>query len=134
MKRIKLKVIAGILAVFLLGVVTGVLGAGMVIHQKFRQFTMGEKPFQTFFMRRLERELDLTDAQKPRVERIVREGAVEVREFLQESRLAFEAIMERRNDQLKKVLTPEQQQKLDAMQARIHERWHPESPHRDRHP
>ena len=129
-----MKVIAGILVVFFLGVVTGVLSTGIVIHRKFRQFTMGENPFQTFFMRRLNRELKLTEDQKPQVERIIKEGGVEVRQFLDESRLEFETIMERRNAQLKEILTPEQQQKLDDMQTRIRERWHPEAQRSDNHP
>ena len=132
MNRMKVKIIAGILAVFLLGVATGVLGTGIVIHRKFRQFTMGENPFQTFFMRRLNRELNLTEAQKPRVEKIIAQGAVEVRQYLQDSRLEFETIMERRNTQLKEILTPEQQEKLDAMQEKIRQRWHPEAHHEGR--
>lgn len=132
MNRMKIKVIAGVLVVFLLGFITGVLGTGIFIRHRFRQFTAGENSFQTFFMRRLKRELKLTDSQQPEVEKILKQTEVEVRQFLMNSRLEFDKIVQRRNEQLKEILTPAQQKKLDEMHERIKKNWHLEPHHQDK--
>ncbi len=124
MNTMKVKAIAGILVVFLLGVIIGALGTGIFIGHKFRQFGEGEHAFGKFFMRRLNRELKLTDAQKPEVEKIIGETEVEVHELLQTSLGEFVEIMQRRHAQLKEILTPAQQQKLDEMFERMRKHWH----------
>ena len=129
MNKTKIKVIAGVLVVFLLGVVIGVLGTGIFIRHGIRKFTQREPgTHRTFFMRRLSRELKLTQAQKPDVEKIVAEADVEIHEFIQQSRFEFTEIMQRRNAQLKEILSPEQQKKLDEMLERIQKRWNPQPP------
>jgi Spy/CpxP family protein refolding chaperone len=124
MNKMKVKAIAGIIIVFLLGAVIGALGTGIFIGHKFRQFGKGEYAFGKFFMRRLNRELKLTDAQKPEVEKILGETEVEIRTLLHNSMAEFVEIMQRRNAQLKKILDPEQQEKLAEMFERMQKHWH----------
>lgn len=133
MNRMKIKIIAGILVVFSLGVIIGALGAGIFIHRGMRQFIGGERlPLQGFFMRRLTRELKLTDEQKPKVQQILKASEAEMREFLQHSHAEFEKIMQRQNAQLKEILTPVQQKKLDEMFEQMQNRWRKKPDRKDR--
>jgi Spy/CpxP family protein refolding chaperone len=123
MNKLKVKAIAGIVVVFLLGAIIGALGTGIFIGHKFRQFGQGDQAFGRFFMRRLHRELRLTNAQRPEVEKIIGETEVEMRNLFQNSMAEFVEIMQRRNAQLKEILTPEQQKKLDEMFERMQKHW-----------
>jgi Spy/CpxP family protein refolding chaperone len=123
MNKIKIKVIIGILVVFLFGAVIGALGTGIFIGHKIRQFGTDEHALSKFFMHRLTRELKLTDAQQPAVAKIVDQTDKEIHNLVQKSLVDFAAIMQRRNTELKTVLTPEQQQKLDALTQQMHKRW-----------
>ena len=132
MNKTKIKVIAGVLVVFLLGVVTGVLGTGIVIRHGIRKFThrSPDSSHTSLFMKKLSRELNLTEAQKPDVEKIVKEAEVEIRDMIRNSRDEFAKIMQQGHVQLRELLTPEQQQQLDEMFTRMRDRWPPmPSPH-----
>lgn len=76
-------------------------------------------------MRRLTRELKLTEAQQPQVEAIVQSGGQEVRNLLYQSHHEFTAILQRKTTELKAILTPEQQRQLDRMVERLQKRWPP---------
>ncbi len=120
MNKMKLKIIAGVLVVFLLGVCIGVLGTGIFIRRQIRKFTQGEPGTRaTFFMRRLNRELDLTEAQRADIEKIIHDIEIELRELLQGSHAEFMNIVQRRNVEMKQFLTPEQQQKLDELEQQL---------------
>lgn len=123
MNTTKAKAIAGIVAVFLLGVIVGILSSSIFIGHKIRQFGTGESSFQKIFMKQLIRELDLTEAQQPGAQKIVDEAEIEMHAFFKNSLAAFTNIMEARNAKLKTILTPEQQKKLNAFSERIQKRW-----------
>lgn len=123
MNTTKTKAIAGIVAVFLLGVVTGILSSSIFIGHKIQQFGQDQHSFQKFFMQRLTRDLRLTEVQKPAAEKIIGEAEVEMRIFFQNSLTEFGKIMERRNTTLKTILTVEQQKKLDDLQEKMQKRW-----------
>ena len=96
MNKMTLKVIAGVLAVFLLGGIIGGLGAGIYLRQRVEQFTRkAPKDHKELFMERLSRALDLKESQKAEVEQIVTDSMTEVRELIQRSRVEFEQITER---------------------------------------
>ncbi|HOP47266.1 MAG TPA: hypothetical protein PK874_06350 [Desulfobacteraceae bacterium] len=123
MNKIKIKAIAGVIIVFFLGTIIGALGTGIFIRHKIRQFTSGEHSFQYLMMRRLSRELKLTDEQIPEVREIVAQSAEEMRKLFKNSHSEFIKIMERKNTRLKEVLTPDQQKQLDNMFERIQRHW-----------
>ena len=123
MNMLKVKTIAGILAVFLLGVIIGILGTGIFIRHSFRHFGEDEHSFRKVFMQRLTRELKLTEAQKPEVEKIVGDTEAEMHTLFQNSLTEFAKIMQSRNAKLKTVLTPEQQKKLDEIQEQMQKHW-----------
>jgi len=133
MNKTKLKVIAGILVVFLLGTIIGALGTGIFVIHRMRQFTRGEPALRkTWFMKRLTRRLDLTDAQQPEAAKILDQTEEEIHEFMQKSLSEFAEIMQRRNTQLKEILNPEQQKKLDEMFERFHKHWREGPFHREK--
>jgi Spy/CpxP family protein refolding chaperone len=123
MNKTKIKVIIGILVVFLFGAIIGALGTGIFIGHQIKRFGTDEHALSKFFMRRLTHELKLTDAQKPEVAKIVEQTDKEIHDLVQKSLVDFAAIMQRRNTELKTVLTPEQQQKLNALTDQMHKRW-----------
>ena len=124
LNKTKLKIIAGLLVVFLSGVVTGALSTGIALRHGMRQFM--ERSPEThcrFLMRQLSRELGLTDAQRTQAERIVENGGNEIRGLLDESHGRFAAIMQRRAAEMRAILTPEQEEKFDRMLERTQKRW-----------
>jgi len=129
MSKMTVKAVAGVLVVFLLGVVTGVLGTGIVVRYGMRKFAeQAPETHRHIAMRRLTRELKLTDAQQPQVEAIVQSGGQEIRSLLQQSHREFSEILQRKTTELKAILTPEQQQQLDRMVERLQKRWPPPLP------
>ncbi len=128
MSKITVKAVAGVIVVFVLGVITGVLGTGLVIRHGIREFAeRAPDRHRDVLMRRLTRELTLTDAQRPQAEAIVQSGGQEIRRLLQQSHTDFSEIMQRKTAELKTILTPEQQQRLDRMLERLQKRWpHPQ--------
>lgn len=129
MNKTQLKVVAGVLAIFLLGIIIGGLGAGIYLRRRVEQFAMkAPKDHKDIFMERLSRELALTESQKPEIEKIVTNSTVEIRQLIQQSRIDFEKIIEHRNAELKAILTPEQYRKLERMEQRIRDRWEKNPP------
>lgn len=129
LNKMKVKAIAGILVVFVLGALVGALGTTAFVVRKMRQFALeGTHERQTWAMRRLHRQLRLTNAQKPEVQKILKQAEEEVHDLLQDSLAEFIDIVRRRNARLKPLLTPEQQQKLDEMFERMQRHWPVSSP------
>lgn len=113
MKRWKL--IAGIILVFILGVLSGTLGTGMYVKQKMKPFRQDTKTRRAAIVDKLTRRLDLKESQIPRIEKILDELDRRRREYHQEIRkLRTESI-----SRMKQELTPEQQEKLD----KLHQEW-----------
>ncbi len=122
----KLKVIAGVLVVFVAGMLLGGLVTTGFIFHKMRQFTEGSGTLRDrWLMRRLSRQLDITSEQKPHVQRILNESEDEITQLLQRSLTEFAAIMERQKDELKTVLTEEQQSRLEKNFGRLRNHWMP---------
>ncbi len=129
MNKTQLKVLAGVLAIFLLGGIIGGLGAGIYLRHRVEQFARkAPKDHKEILMERLSRELGLTESQKPDVERIVSTTEIEIRQLLQESRIKFTEITARRNAEMKAILTLDQYHKLENMEQRIRARWEKNPP------
>ena len=113
MKRWKL--IAGIILVFVLGVLSGTLGTGFYVKQKMKPIRQDPKAKRTVIIEKLTNRLDLKENQIPKIEKILDEIDQRRREYHQEIRkMRTESI-----SQMKKELTPEQQKKLDQ----LHQEW-----------
>lgn len=110
------KAIAGITAIFLLGVMTGVLGTGQVV--KHRIETIREKgppPFKPLFMNRLGDRLDLKPEQRLEVERILDSLQVQLRQLRQGFHPKVKAAFDNAFREIEKKLTPAQREKMEKL-------------------
>ena len=78
-------------------------------HRKMMKMGMG--------LQHLTKNLDLTDAQKAQVQPIVEQAKPQIRQIHQEAMEKSKAVMDNAAGQIRPLLTPEQQQKFDAMRA-----------------
>jgi Spy/CpxP family protein refolding chaperone len=115
--RTKLKMWLVLVAVFVLGSVTGVALTGL-----YRSRAAGERPEtrEKAMHERFEKmrtELKLTDEQTKAVQAIIDETRNEYRALRTELRPRFEEPRQKARARIRALLTPEQQQKFDGMIA-----------------
>jgi hypothetical protein len=113
----KWKIVAGLLLVFVLGALSGVLGTGMVLKRHHPFFSKAPEGRKAFIMKRLTRKLDLTAEQQVRIEAIVDRVQSETFEQMREGRRFMREQLQKGFAEIRKELTPEQQLKFDQMQA-----------------
>ncbi len=123
MNRNKIKVIAGIVIVFLLGALIGSLGTGIYFKHRIRRFVKSGRPFpiKHFFMKRIS-ELDLNQSQQAEIEEIVNKLQAELFEFKKKSKPEAKKIVKRNISLIKEKLNSEQKQKLDNLLNEFHEK------------
>ncbi len=117
------KIITAIVLVFILGVLTGVVGTGMALKHGPPFGLRGPEGRKAFIMKRLERKLDLTAEQKVRVAAIVDRRHQKAREQFRRHRQSLQTFMAQSFAEIREELTPAQQVKLDAFQAELEERF-----------
>jgi Spy/CpxP family protein refolding chaperone len=110
----KLKIWLVLLIVFVLGGVTGAALGGL-----YRSRASSERPEKTMHDRfeKMRRELNLTDEQTKAVSSILDETRNEYRALHTELKPRFDEPRQKARAQIRGLLTPEQQQKFDAMVA-----------------
>jgi len=115
--RTRLKIWLVLLGVFVLGCVTGAALTGL-----YRSRASGDRPearekamHQRF--ENMRRELNLTDEQTTAVHAILDETREEYRTLRTELRPRFEEPRQKARTRIRALLTPEQQQRFDAMMA-----------------
>ena len=105
-----------LVAVFLLGSVSGAALTGLI-----RSRASGERPDHERAMKerfdKMRSELNLTDQQTTAVRAILEETRNEYRALKTELRPRFEEPRQKARTRIRALLTPEQQQKFDAMVA-----------------
>jgi Spy/CpxP family protein refolding chaperone len=108
----KLKVVLGILAVFILGAVAGgVIGRGACWHRPH----WGEIHPREVVVRKLTRKLHLDDAQKARVEVIVNDAHDQMREMRRETQPKIDSIMGNAQDKIRAILRPDQKAEFEKL-------------------
>jgi Spy/CpxP family protein refolding chaperone len=117
------KIITSVALVFILGLMVGIVGTGVVIKRSAPFGPRGPEGRKALFMQRLERKLDLTAAQKTRVAAIVDRRHARARDRFRRHRQQMHAFMAEGFADIRKELTPEQQVKLDALQAEMEVRF-----------
>ena len=120
MKRWKL--ISGLLLVFVLGVLAGSFGTRVYLKDRFEHLRKDPKARQAFIMRKLSKELELTQDQKIKVEKIVEQMGEKRREFFLKNRPEIKKIMDEGFAQIKKELNNDQQKKLDVLREEFEKR------------
>ena len=122
----RFKTIAGVLLIFILGALVGGLGTGWVLKAHHPLFRKDPGRRVAFIMARLTDRLDLTEAQKPRVEAALRRTDGKVRQHFAQQFIEMRRLVDQAMAEIKPVLTPAQQQELDRLRQEF------ESRHQDR--
>ena len=120
MKRWKL--VSGLLLVFVLGILAGAFGTRIYLKDRFAHLRKDPKARQAFIMRKLSKELELTQDQKTKIEKIVAQVGAKRREFFLKNRPEIKKIMDEGFLQIKKELNNDQQKKLDVLRAEFEKR------------
>jgi Spy/CpxP family protein refolding chaperone len=117
------KIITALALVFILGVLAGIVGTGLVFKHGLPFSPRDADQRKAFIMKRLERRLDLTAAQQVRVAAIVDRRHAQARDQFRRHRQALQAFMAESFAEIRRELTPEQQVKLDAFEAELEARF-----------
>jgi hypothetical protein len=120
MKRWKL--VSGLLLVFVLGILAGAFGTRIYLKDRFAHLRKDPKAKQAFIMRKLSKELELTQEQKIKVEKIVAQMGAKRRELFLKNRPEIKKIMDEGFLQIKKELNNDQQKKLDVLREEFEKR------------
>jgi hypothetical protein len=123
----KTKLSIGVVLVFLAGVFAGSLGMGIYLKHQLKGFEPGGHPpppheRHDFIMKRLSNELDLTEAQRIEIEKIVEDSEAKIfairRQYLPE----IKKIVDQSFSLMKDKLDPKQQEKLKELHERLKNR------------
>ncbi len=116
----KLKLWAGLTALFVSGVLLGALGTWHLVEYKAIELMTRERPrAPKLIMRKLNRELGLNDAQKARIEAIVCQAFEALSTIRDRERPERERVLQQSIDAMKQELSPEQQRKLDGLYEKL---------------
>jgi hypothetical protein len=103
------KVILATIVIFVAGAVTGAL----LVHQSFRpRQGLGTR---LEFLRRMERELDLKQEQREKIDKILRESQEQTRRIMEPVSPALHAQLQRTKEEFRQVLTRQQQARFDQL-------------------
>lgn len=119
----KLKAAIIIFLVFSVGVLTGSVGNKLYFKHRFERFVKGGRPpLMHIFMRKMIHELDLKEAQKKDIEKIMSQAEKQLVNFRQRYRPEFEKIIDNAFAQVREKLTDEQKKKLDKLHEEFKKR------------
>jgi len=110
----KIKISVGILIVFVLGILIGVLGTKMILKQRIEKFAKGDPPAVRILKKYSDR-LDLNESQKKEIKKIILQTRDKLREHRKKFRPEFEKIMNENFAMMKEHLNTEQKEELEKM-------------------
>lgn len=111
-----------ILIPLFLGLAIG-YGIGQWQGREFQGFSGKQGDMKKRMMDRLDRELKLSEEQKQQVHAIFEAKHPKMMALHEEMRPKFEALKSETHEQIRKVLTPDQQTKFEALKVKMEERW-----------
>jgi hypothetical protein len=115
----KFKLWSGLFALFCSGVLLGVQVSWRIAEDKAIENLTREHPrVPKSIIRKLDRELELSDTQRKRIEEIVCRTHRELLAFRDRIKPDRERIVQQSIDAMKAEISPEQQKKLDALRER----------------
>jgi BMFP domain-containing protein YqiC len=120
------KTVAGVVLIFMLGGLIGSLTTGWVLKRRHPMFRKDPETRVAYIMRRLADRLDLTEAQKPEVEAVVRQIDERMRDRFKRQRAEMRRLLEHETEALMPLLTPVQQEEFDRYRKEL------EAKHRER--
>ena len=107
------KTVAGVVLIFMLGGLIGSLTTGWVLKRRHPMFRKDPETRVAYIMRRLADRLDLTEAQKPEVEAVVRQIDERMRDRFKRQRAEMRRLLEHETEALMPLLTPVQREKFE---------------------
>lgn len=120
MDKKKIKITAGLTAVFLLGILTGSLGTGIYVKHRIARFIKGDlSERRAAVMRKLKNRLELTHSQQSEIAQIVDKSLAELHIFRLKHRAEAEAIIDQAAEKIKEKLNEEQRQKMDELVRKL---------------
>jgi len=118
-----LKLCVGVLLVFILGALAGALGTKMYFKHRIEQFAKGGRPpLMHLLMRKISHELDLTETQQSKIEKIVDQTQVKLHDFRQKHHPELKRIIDNSFVLIKEKLNDEQKKKLDELHEELKSR------------
>ena len=119
-----LKRIFGVLLIFLFGVFVGAATTGAGVMQKLRESLLGgPEAFMDVIVKRLDRELKLDDEQKRKVQAIVDDAHIRLRQSRAKIQPEVESTFHDAEVKTRAILYPVQIQKFDDLINRGREKW-----------
>jgi hypothetical protein len=121
----KVKSIAGVLLVLLVGVLAGSLGTGAYLSQRMERFSgkeMRPPGKKAFLMRRLATELDLTETQRGEIEKILEDAEDRIFAIRREYLPKIREIHDESFALMKDHLNPKQQEALERLHEKLKHR------------
>lgn len=116
---------AGLIALFLSGLIIGSVGAGLYIKKSITGVLQGGPPaVKKMIVKRLDQELDLTDNQKAEIDKIVGEAQSRLLALRLQHQPEIEEIIDGGIDRIKTKLSNEQQLKIDKIHDKLKKNWH----------
>ena len=117
------RAIWGVVLVFVLGVLCGVLTTHLYNNYRLESIISGRaQTREELIIKRLKRKLDLDEQQERQIRTIVHETHGEIRVLRNRFRPQTEAIIENSQAKISMILTPEQRKKYEQMIAEHKER------------
>ena len=125
----RFKLATGIVLIFALGVLCGVLGSGMYFKNRVEHFQeAGPHARKEMLMQRLTHQLNLTPQQQEKIAAIFDDMREQLFKLRKEMKPGHERIREHGHARIKAILSPEQQKQFDEMSARLRKRHHGKRP------
>ena len=125
----KFKLGVGVLLIFALGALAGSLGTRFYVRERIVAFTRGDPP-AVRMLKRISRQLDLTQSQREKIDKIVAATQAELFDFRRRYHPEFVQIVDKSIGLMKEQLDDAQKEKLDQLYERLKRRVHRRRFHR----
>jgi len=117
------RAILGVVLVFVLGIVCGILATHLMYNYRFESILSGRaQTREEAIVKRLDRKLDLDKRQEEQIRAIVHETHEQTKALRNQLRPQTEAIIEKAQAKISMILTPVQREKYEQMIAQRKER------------
>ncbi len=118
----KLKLVAGVILIFLVGALTGALGTGLYFSNRIDRFGPGGPPPRlrtSMVVERMTEDLGLTETQRREIERIVEQSESRIMAIRRTYLPEIKEVMDQSFELMKTKLDAEQKNKLESLKQRV---------------
>jgi Spy/CpxP family protein refolding chaperone len=111
----KWKLVISVALVFILGVLVGSMGAGLFIKHHFPPPKGDPSEMRAFILKKFSQKLDLTEEQRDGFKAIIDQVGERLEEHFRKTHSEIGEIVEPGFSQMRKLLSPDQQEKFDEL-------------------